>query len=186
MDLLMIPECMAIIISFLDKNSTKSLVVASGKKNQDIIKESLGRIRLPHFQICEWTFRNKIKSVHSYVLEENIKYVPDICKKLIILKNKYNRGVSKFISILNNNIEYLHVDCCQIKEIKSKTLKILFLLYNKNLDINILENIILSCPNLNKIFIYSKTLKLDNEWIDEIKNYNKNLIIKSYLSTHYM
>ena len=41
--------------------------------------------------------------------------------KELILKNTINN----FVKIHNNNIEYLHIDCCQIQEIRSKSLKIL-------------------------------------------------------------
>ncbi len=179
MDLIMIPECMANIMSYLDKNSLKSLVISSTKKDQDIIKTSLSRLHVSHIKICKWTFKYKIESVCGYVSEENIQYVSNICKKLFVIKNRCHR---KYIKICNNNIEYLHVDCCQIQEIKSKSLKTLFLIYNHSLDVDVLENIILSCPNLNKIFLYSRTLQLNDEWINEMKKYNNNLSIKSHLS----
>jgi hypothetical protein len=179
MDLIMIPEYMSNIMSFLDKNSLKSLVISSKKKDQDIIKKSLSRLHVSHIQVCEWTFRYKIDSVHSYVLEDNIKYVSNICKKLIILKSKRRNN---YIKICNDNIEYLHVDCCKIQEIKSKTLKTLFLIYNQFLDVDVLENIILSCPSLNNLLLYSRTLHLTDEWINEMKEHNNKLKIKSRLA----
>ena len=174
----MITDYLTNIMSFLDKNSLKSIVISGNKKNQDVIKESLSRLLVPHIHICKWTHKYKIESVSSYVVETNIKYISDMCKKLFILKNTINN----FVKIHNNNIEYLHIDCCQIQEIRSKSLKILFLIYNKNLNVDILENIILNCQNLNKIFIYSKFLLLNNDWICKMKNYNKKLIINNYLS----
>ena len=176
----MITECMTNIMSFLDKNSLKSIVVSSGKKNQDVIKESLSRLRVPHINICKWTHKYKIENVTSYVMDTNIKYISNICKKLFISKDRLRKNA--FIKIYNDNIEYLHIDWCQIHEIRSKSLKILFLIYNKNLNVDILENIILNCQNLNKIFIYSKFLLLDNDWIYKMQNYNKKLIINNFLS----
>jgi hypothetical protein len=184
MDLIMIPDYMAYIMSFLDKKSLKSITIATNKNNQEIIRKSLEKLKFSHIHACEWTFKYKIESVCNYVNEIDLKYISNICKKLFIIKDRKIRTITNFIKIENDNVEYIHIDYCQIQEIKSKSLKTLFLLYNKNLNENILENIIYNCPNLNILFIYSKTVYIDDEWINEIKKYNSQLIIKSYLSVY--
>ena len=145
---------MNIILSYLDRFSLRDYDTSiCNKDNRPIFLESLQCIK--YNIACRWKILRNIKSTVEYSNIYNIKYISDICEKLIIYSSFTRYSKINNIDLLHNNIKTLHVDLDNhdiiVNSIRCKNLETLVLCNVQKVNVKVFNSLIKNCPNLKEL-----------------------------------
>jgi len=181
-------DILIIILSLLDELSLRNYDTAiCNKEYRRIFLESLKSVTYIHAN--EWSYIRNINNKLQMCYFSNIKYVSDVCIKLIV-NNKNNtyypfcKSRNYNIDIVNHNIKYLHVDLGSpeknkyiLSSIEGNNLLELVLCYVNYIKIDLLENLHKTCPILQKVKVIFST----NIDINRISNIFRECKIDLYV-----
>jgi hypothetical protein len=138
----------------------------------------------------KWSYIRNIKSNLQLCDFRDIKYVSDVCTKLIINKKDCHFSFLSpkiyNIDIVNHNIKHLHIDLGMrdkhyyiLNSIEANNLLEIVLCYVKYMNIDLINNLSKTCPSLKKLkIIFCKNI--DSDYVSDIfKDCKIDLYIKN-------
>ena len=174
---------MNIILSYLDHFSLRDYDTAMcNKDNRPIFLESLQCIK--YNIACRWKILRNIRSTVEYSSITNVKYISDICEKLIIYSIIIRYKKINKIDLMHNNIKILHIDLDNhdviVNSIRCKNLETLMLCNVQKVNVKVFNSLTKNCPNLKKIsLVYCSKIFATRDLLtiigsDKIKLYIRN------------
>ena len=183
-------DILIIILSLLDEISLRNYDTAiCNKEYRSIFLESLKLLKYSHAN--KWSFTRNIKNNSQICDFRCVKYVSDICVKLIINKEEdrffsFSAPRNYNIDIVNHNIKYLHIDLGLrdkntyiLSSIEGNNIFEIVLCYVNYINIDLLKNLSKTCPNLKKVkIIFCDNINIQH-LVDIFTNFNIELYIKN-------
>lgn len=151
-------ETIAIILQYLDKYSLLSYDNSLMNKNaRYIFLDAINHAHYTKMTICKWTSLRGIVAITECSDVTNLKYVSNICKKLILYyKYKKHSFVNTF-QVINDNIEYLHIDINNsllfFDKLQAKNMKTLVMVGVNYINLQMFADIDKYCPKLKTMTI---------------------------------
>jgi hypothetical protein len=151
-------ETISIILHYLDKYSLLNYDNSLMNKNTRYIFLDAIKYTCYHkMTICKWTSLRGIKSLTEFSDVMNLKYVSNMCKKLI-LYSRYKNGCSiNTFQVINDNVEHLHIDIngsfLIFDKLKAKNMKTMVIIGVNYINLQVFTDINKYCPNLKTINI---------------------------------
>lgn len=165
-------DCLYEILLFLSKNDLKnfSKILLQNKEYRIIIQEILKIVRYDRLEVCNWTYSQQMSNIKEIANIKDLMYVSDYCQDLIVMNSTLRRNYYP-IKISNKNLKKLHIDFYNLDsylEIDCPNLEFLNIINFKNLNEEMIYNIMKNSPKLQKIFmLYSG--RINEKYINNMK-----------------
>lgn len=160
-------EIMVYILSFLDIYSIiKYDSALTNTVNRSIFLDSLKILKCGIAN--KWSFYRNIQNKVVVCHFTNLKYVTDICYKIIVYgKSLRNRTILP-VNIINNNIKYLHIDFIGynilLNTICGNSIEKIILCNIKRINVDVFVKLSRNCPRLKIIkLLYCSDIFLEEK-----------------------
>jgi hypothetical protein len=163
------------ILQYLTKESLKNYDTAiCNKKLRYIFLEAIKCTQYNIITTCKWTYIRNIKTNTEYTNIVNLPYVSPNCRKLIVFSKFKNTFKRTRFEVVNDTIEYLHIDLNNnlfiLDKLQAKNIKVLFIIGVELLNLDIFVDICIKCPKLKTINIIMSNILYSERNISSLVN----------------
>ena len=178
-----IPEyIIAIILSYLNIYAIKSYDTAiTNRINRPIFLNSLQMLQW--CVVSRWSFLRNIKSDLCYCKFNNLKYVHELCSRLVVYSGIIMQDEEFNIDISNDSIVYLHIDFLLkniiLNKIRGNKIESITMCNLQKINVAVFVKLTIYCPSLKTIrLINCSDVYLEDQIIGIVNSNNIKISVK--------